>query len=171
SGRRRGASRERHPRAPARHGECPPPGRRELAVRRRGRGCVGTERARCDEAGVVQLTRADPFDHVARLLAVHAAVLELDHRVEALPAEALELVAPTAADGPRDNHVLDARGVELALDTPARMPRDLDPEVRAAMQLDGDDRTLRRRREPRPHVLEQLRRLGPERDLTAEVEY
>src|SRR5207237_9520862 len=69
-----------------------------------------------------------------------------------------------------DDLVVDPGRVELALDAPAWVPRDLDPEVRAAVQLNRHRGNLRLYRDPCRNGLEQAGRLGPEADLAAEVE-
>src|SRR3954454_1663079 len=96
-----------------------------------------------------ELAVPDPGGHVRRLLAVDAAVLELDHRVLPLPAERLEVVALAAAHRPGDQLVVDALLVERLLDLPTRMGADLQPDIRAAVELDGHDRHSRSRTGPR----------------------
>src|SRR5262245_61713675 len=84
-----------------------------------------------------ELACADPRGHLLGLRAIHAAVLELDHGIDPLAAEAFELVALAAANGSLHDLVVDARVVERLLDLPAGMWRDLEPLVAAAMKLDG----------------------------------
>src|SRR5690349_19776370 len=80
---------------------------------------AGSHRGR-RRARLEQLPGADARLHVLGLLAVHAAVLELDDGVLPLPAQPLELVALAPAHGACDQLVLDALLVERLLDAPAR---------------------------------------------------
>src|SRR3954447_19643433 len=80
--------------------------------------------------------RTDPLGHRLRLLAVHGAVLELDPRVLVLARRLDGVGAVAALRRPRGELVLDARLVELALDLPAGVHRDLHPDVLAPVELD-----------------------------------
>jgi hypothetical protein len=91
-----------------------------------------------------QLARPDSRSHLLRLLAVHGSVLELDHRVLALAAQLLQLVALAAAKRSLDQLVLDALIVQSLLYAPAGMALQLDPDVRAAVKLDGHVPTITR---------------------------
>ena len=91
---------------------------------------------------VEQLARPDPLRHVLRLGAVDAAVLELDHGVLALAAEALEVVALARAQRALHELVLDALLVERLLHAPAGMRSELGPDVGTAMELDGHARIV-----------------------------
>src|SRR5262245_4873260 len=62
-----------------------------------------------------QLSGPDLFRHLARLRAIHMAVLEFDHRIHPLTAEAFELVAFAAAERPFHDLVLDSHVVERLL--------------------------------------------------------
>src|SRR5207302_3526626 len=90
----------------------------------------------------VQGARSDRLCHLLRFLAVHAPVLELDHGVLALAAQALEVVARSLPQRALHDLVLDAHLVERALDAPARMALQLHPDVRAPMELHRHARTI-----------------------------
>ena len=85
----------------------------------------------------IERARRDRRRHVLRVLAVHRAVLELDHRVLPLSAQLLELVATALPERPLHDLVLGTGGVQCLLHPPAWMPVDLHPHVRAAVELDG----------------------------------
>ena len=84
-----------------------------------------------------ELAGLDLPGHVLRVLAIDRPVLELDHRILALTAQALDVVPLSAKERPLHDLVVDPLLVERALDTPARVPLDLDPHVWAAVELDG----------------------------------
>jgi hypothetical protein len=94
-------------------------------------------------ASLHQLAGPDPRGHVLRLFTVDRAVVELDHRVGALAAQPLEGDTLQAPHGPLDDRVLDSGLVERLLNTPARVPVDLDPHRRTAMELDRHHTTSR----------------------------
>src|SRR5690349_11749688 len=82
-------------------------------------------------AGVLeQLARADLLGHAGGLVAVGAAVLELDRRIFPLPGQALHVVSAPAPHRSLDDHVVDAGLVQRALDLLARMPLELGPHER-----------------------------------------
>ena len=113
---------------------APPRTPRSRPARSRG-GRLGAGR-------VLQRSRAHARGHVARLLAVDRAVLELDPGVRALPGPLLRLVAVPPAPGHLHDLVLDPRLVERLLDAPARVSAELDPELRAAVELDRHGASL-----------------------------
>ena len=71
--------------------------------------------------GLEQAAGLDALGHVGGLLAVGGAVGELDHRQLALAGELLDLRPRALAVAVLDDLVGDARGVEAALDLPARV--------------------------------------------------
>src|SRR5262245_14459312 len=91
---------------------------------------------------LVEPARADRLRHLLRLLAVDRAVLELDHRVGALPGDLLDLAPVLAQERPLHHVVLDPLLVERALHLPARMTPELHPNVRAPMELDRHRPTI-----------------------------
>src|SRR5918995_299118 len=90
----------------------------------------------------VQLPGGDRGRHLLGLLAIGRAVLELDHGVLALAGQALEIVALPGAPRALDDLVRDPRPVELLLDPPARVPRELDEHEGAAVQADAHGPTI-----------------------------
>src|SRR4051794_14728033 len=64
---------------------------------------------------LVELSRPDRLGHFPGLLSIDGAVLELDHRVEALPRELPKLAAPRGTKRPLDRPVLDAQLVQRLL--------------------------------------------------------
>src|SRR5947209_20172442 len=58
-------------------------------------------------AFLIEPARPDRRSHVAGLLAIHRAVLELNHRIEALPGDPLNLGALAWAHWPPDGLVVD----------------------------------------------------------------
>src|SRR5439155_16038995 len=98
--------------------------------------------------------RLDRLGHLLRLLAVDGAVLELDHRILLLARELLDRVA--LAIRMRDDDVVDARLVERLLHAPAGMAADLDPEVRAPVELHGHEAKAMPSAGPRPGLLRDL---------------
>src|SRR3954452_17147710 len=88
---------------------------------------------------------ADRPLHVLRLFAVPRAVLELDRRERVLPGAGDDVGALLAA-GPRPRHdvVVDTGLVERLLHPPARVAAELDPHVRASMELHRHSVSLRR---------------------------
>src|SRR5665647_1359896 len=80
---------------------------------------------------------ADRLLHVLRLLPVPAAVLELDRGIEPLAGVLLDLVALAAPQRADHALVLDSHLLERLLDLPAGVASDLEPDARAAMELDG----------------------------------
>src|SRR3954452_2860046 len=119
--------------------------RRRSATLSRGAGLlallliISGRRAR-SAALLHQAAGLDRRRHLLRLLAVDGAVVELDHGVPRLPGELLERIAVPIPV--LDDLVVDARLVQLALHTPARMPSELHPDVRAPVELDRHGHTL-----------------------------
>jgi hypothetical protein len=83
-----------------------------------------------------QFTSSDPCGHVLGLLAIGRPVLEFDDWILALAAQLLERVALTSTQRSLHDLVLDALLIESLLNLPARMRTDLDPHIRAPMELD-----------------------------------
>jgi hypothetical protein len=118
---------------PARTPPCP------LAATRSGRG-----RRVGGAAGLAeQPPRPYPCGHGLGLRVVDTAVLELDHRIDALAAQALKVVAFASANRPLHELVVNALLVERPLHPPARVWRNLEPLVATAVKLDGHAGVLR----------------------------
>src|SRR3954454_8747944 len=84
-----------------------------------------------------ELPGADSRRHVLRFRAVDAPVLELDHGIDTLAAQALKIIAFAAPYRAFDELVVDALLVERPLHSPAGVWLDLEPHVAAAVKLDG----------------------------------
>src|SRR5262249_38306546 len=92
-----------------------------------------------------KLAALDRLDHVLGLLAVDAAVLELDRGVAILPGHADQLgpVLPLPRHRrARDDLVLDPSLLQRLLHPPAGMPAELDPLGGAAVELHGHRFTI-----------------------------
>jgi hypothetical protein len=95
-------------------------------------------RRRVGGAGLAeQPPRPYPYGHVLGLRVVDTAVLELNHRIDALAAQTLKVVAFASANRPLHELVVDAPLVERPLHPPASVWLNLEPHVAAAMKLDG----------------------------------
>src|SRR5207249_1275811 len=77
-----------------------------------------------------ELSGANRLSHSLRLLAVHAAVVELDRRVQPLPGQPRELLPLPPRERTEGEVVLDPGLVERLLHAPARVHLELQPHAR-----------------------------------------